>query len=141
MVTNNLDEQAVRDQADTLSFPSSVVEYFQGAIGIPYGGFPQPMQKQVVKDLPVFSGRPGAELPPLDLDAALADVTLTESFSDDSLSAQLEQGASGVAARGTKGTPAEVLFSAPVGRLLSPRKSRSFSKSSSNINRNSSSLS
>ena len=34
MVTNGLDEKGVREQADTLSFPSSVVEYFQGAIGI-----------------------------------------------------------------------------------------------------------
>jgi pyruvate carboxylase len=74
MVTNKLDEQAVREQADTLSFPLSVVEYFQGAIGIPHGGFPQPLQQQVVKDLPVFAGRPGAELPPLDLDAALSDL-------------------------------------------------------------------
>jgi len=41
---------------------------------VPYGGFPQPLQSQVVKDLPVFAGRPGAELPPLDLDAALADL-------------------------------------------------------------------
>ena len=74
MVTNQLDEQQVRERADTLNFPSSVVEYFQGAIGIPHGGFPQPLQQQVVKDLPVFSGRPGAELPPLDLDAAMADL-------------------------------------------------------------------
>ena len=74
MVTNNLDEAAVREQADSLNFPSSVVEFFQGAIGIPYGGFPQPLQSQVVKDLPVFSGRPGAELPPLDLDTELAQL-------------------------------------------------------------------
>lgn len=47
MTANNLDEAAVRQQADSLNFPSSVVEYFQGAIGIPYGGFPQPLQKQV----------------------------------------------------------------------------------------------
>ena len=74
MVTNGLDETAVRQQADTLSFPGSVVEYFQGAIGIPHGGFPQPLGSQVVKNLPVFAGRPGAELPPLDLDAAMADL-------------------------------------------------------------------
>jgi pyruvate carboxylase len=74
MVTNGLDEAAVREQADTLSFPSSVVEYFQGAIGIPHGGFPQPLQQQVVKDLPVFAGRPGAELEALDLDTSLADL-------------------------------------------------------------------
>jgi len=74
MVTNDLTEQQVREQADSLSFPSSVVEFFQGAIGIPHCGFPQPLQKQVVKDLPVFAGRPGAELPPLDLDGALANL-------------------------------------------------------------------
>lgn len=74
MVTNGLDEKAVREQADSLNFPSSVVEYFQGAIGIPFGGFPQPMQRQVVKDLPVFSGRPGESLPPLDLEAAMASL-------------------------------------------------------------------
>ena len=72
MAANGLDEEGVRAQAETLSFPSSVVEYFQGAIGIPHGGFPQPMQAQVVKELPVFAGRPGAELPPLDLDASMA---------------------------------------------------------------------
>ena len=81
MVTNDLSEDDVRSQADTLSFPSSVVEFFQGAIGIPYGGFPQPMQKQVVKDLHVFSGRPGAELPPLDMDAAMAQ--LREKYGSD----------------------------------------------------------
>ena len=37
----------VRDQADSLSFPTSVVEFFQGAIGIPYGGFPEPLRSQV----------------------------------------------------------------------------------------------
>ena len=66
--------RAVRQQAETLSFPGSVVEFFQGAIGVPHGGFPQPLQKQVVKDLPVFAGRTGAELPPLDLHAAMTDL-------------------------------------------------------------------
>ena len=77
MVTNKLNEQQVREQAETLSFPSSVVEFFQGAIGIPHGGFPQPLQKQVTKGAPVFSGRPGESLPPLDLDAALATLKKT----------------------------------------------------------------
>ena len=63
MVTNGLDETAVRQQADTLSFPGSVVEYFQGAIGIPHGGFPQPLGSQVVKNLPVFAGRRGPSCP------------------------------------------------------------------------------
>jgi pyruvate carboxylase len=74
MVTNGLDEKAVHEQAATLNVPSSVVEFFQGAIGIPHGGFPQPLQSQVVKELPVFCGRPGESLPPLDLEAALAEL-------------------------------------------------------------------
>lgn len=74
MAANNLDEAGVRAQANTLSFPSSVVEFFQGAIGIPHGGFPQPLQQQVVKDNHVFAGRPGEELEPLDFDAAMTDL-------------------------------------------------------------------
>ena len=49
MVTNGLNEQSVQEQADTLNFPSSVVEFFQGAIGIPHGGFPQPLQSQALE--------------------------------------------------------------------------------------------
>lgn len=71
MVTNKLDAAAVRQQADSLSFPSSVVEFFQGAIGIPHGGFPEPLRTQIVKDLPTFKGRPGESLPPLDFDATM----------------------------------------------------------------------
>ena len=74
MTTNSLDERAVREQAETLSFPTSVVEYFQGALGVPHGGFPQPLQGQVVKELPVFKGRPGAEMPSLDLDSAMTEL-------------------------------------------------------------------
>ena len=47
MVQNNLSKQQVIDQAAELSFPSSVVEFMQGYIGIPYGGFPQPLRDQV----------------------------------------------------------------------------------------------
>ena len=58
MVTNGLDEKGVREQADTLSFPSSVVEYFQRPSASLTAASPS-ATKQVVKDLPVFSGRPG----------------------------------------------------------------------------------
>lgn len=52
MVANKLDEEQLAAQASTLSFPTSVVEFFQGYIGQPYGGFPA-IQKDVVKDKPV----------------------------------------------------------------------------------------
>ena len=35
MVSNNLTKEEVLEQAETLSLPSSVVEYFQGYLGIP----------------------------------------------------------------------------------------------------------
>uniref|UniRef100_A0A670ZLM0 Pyruvate carboxylase n=1 Tax=Pseudonaja textilis TaxID=8673 RepID=A0A670ZLM0_PSETE len=66
MVQNNLTRADVDAQADELSFPQSVVEFLQGYIGIPYGGFPEPFRSKVLKDLPRLEGRPGASLPPLD---------------------------------------------------------------------------
>jgi len=68
MVQNNLDKQGVLDQAEELSFPSSVVDFFQGNIGQPYGGFPEPLRTQVLKGLPSTDGRPGATMPDFDFD-------------------------------------------------------------------------
>lgn len=47
MVQNKLKPQDVLDKAEELSFPKSVVEYLQGAIGQPYGGFPEPFRSKV----------------------------------------------------------------------------------------------
>jgi pyruvate carboxylase len=69
MVQNDLDEDLVRERADTLSFPRSVVEYFQGYLGVPYGGFPEPLRSQVVRDAVLIEGRPGASMPALDFDS------------------------------------------------------------------------
>lgn len=92
MVQNGLSRAEVEAQAEELSFPRSVVEFLQGYIGIPHGGFPEPFRSkvgkvprgysgdrllahgltlyfapQVLKDLPRVEGRPGASLPPLNL--------------------------------------------------------------------------
>jgi pyruvate carboxylase len=67
LVANNLDEHSVVEKADTLSFPTSVVEYFQGYLGQPVGGFPEPLRSKVVKNKDVINGRPGASIPSLDL--------------------------------------------------------------------------
>ncbi|KAG8437830.1 hypothetical protein GDO86_008509 [Hymenochirus boettgeri] len=66
MVHNGLAQEQVETMADELSFPLSVVEYLQGYVGIPYGGFPEPLRSKVLKDLPRIEGRPGATLPPMD---------------------------------------------------------------------------
>nr|KAF6281726.1 pyruvate carboxylase [Pipistrellus kuhlii] len=69
MVQNGLSRADAEAQAEELSFPRSVVEFLQGYIGVPYGGFPEPLRSKVLKDLPRVEGRPGASLPPLDLRA------------------------------------------------------------------------
>ncbi|KYN42091.1 Pyruvate carboxylase, mitochondrial [Trachymyrmex septentrionalis] len=69
MVQNKLTADDVLKKAEELSFPKSVVEFLQGAIGEPHGGFPEPLRSKVLKDMPRVKGRPGASLTSLDLDA------------------------------------------------------------------------
>nr|KAF6466944.1 pyruvate carboxylase [Rousettus aegyptiacus] len=75
MVQNGLTRAVAEAQAEELSFPRSVVEFLQGYIGIPHGGFPEPLRSKVLKDLPRVEGRPGASLPPLDLQALEKELT------------------------------------------------------------------
>ena len=68
LVANNLDAESVVEQAETLSFPTSVVEYFQGYIGQPAGGFPEPLRSKVLKGKGEgYTSRPGSEIPDEDL--------------------------------------------------------------------------
>jgi pyruvate carboxylase len=77
IVANNLTKEEVIEKAETLSFPSSVIEYFQGYLGIPEYGFPEPLRSRVLKGktipgtdgLTQFEGRPGADLAPFDFEA------------------------------------------------------------------------
>lgn len=64
MVAQNLDATNILDQADTLAFPDSVVNYLRGDIGIPPGGFPEPLRSKVLasRGLSPIEGRPGASL-------------------------------------------------------------------------------
>lgn len=49
MVQNGLTRAEAEAQAEELSFPRSVVEFLQGYIGIPHGGFPEPLRSKVRK--------------------------------------------------------------------------------------------
>lgn len=66
MVAKNLDAASVLEQAETLAFPDSVVNYLRGDIGIPPGGFPEPLRTKVLegRGLTPINGRPGASLKP-----------------------------------------------------------------------------
>ncbi|CAN5878012.1 pyruvate carboxylase [soil metagenome] len=72
MVSNNLAPDDVLESDRELAFPESVVEFFEGRLGQPPGGFPKPLQERVLKGRPPLTERPGKNLPPADLDAARA---------------------------------------------------------------------
>jgi pyruvate carboxylase len=76
MVSQNLDVNSVIQHADTLAFPESVVQYLKGDIGIPPGGFPEPLRSKVLssRGLTPVDGRPGASLKPYNFDAAGAQL-------------------------------------------------------------------
>lgn len=50
MAQNKLSAQDVMDKAEELSFPKSVVEFMQGSIGHPHGGFPEPLRSKAKID-------------------------------------------------------------------------------------------
>jgi pyruvate carboxylase len=68
MVQNGLSEQDVLQKGDTLDFPDSVVELFEGSLGQPYGGFPEQLQKVILKGKKPLDVRPGELLEPVDFE-------------------------------------------------------------------------
>jgi len=66
MVQNKLTQDNIFEKAPTLSFPTSVIEYFQGYLGQPPFGFPETFRSLVLKGKPKIEGRPGASLAPID---------------------------------------------------------------------------
>jgi len=69
MVSNGLTRQAVLDPDTEIAFPESVVQLFHGDLGQPVGGFPEDLQRKVLKGSPARQRRPGAEMPPANLAA------------------------------------------------------------------------
>jgi pyruvate carboxylase len=68
MVGNNLTADDVLNGQRELAFPESVVEFFEGRLGQPPGGFPKKLQQRVLRGRKPLRGRPGASLPPADFD-------------------------------------------------------------------------
>ena len=56
VVANNLTSDDVLDPARELAFPESVVEFFEGRLGQPPGGFPPALQVRVLKGRAAFTG-------------------------------------------------------------------------------------
>lgn len=74
MVQNNLTEEDIYEKGDTLSFPNSVIEFFEGKIGVPYQNFPETLQKIILKGKTPVLGRPGDTLAPVDFSKVKDDL-------------------------------------------------------------------
>jgi pyruvate carboxylase len=74
MLANNLTPADVLDPKREVAFPESVVEFFEGKLGQPPGGFPPQLQARVLRGRKPLADRPGALLPPTDLAKARGDL-------------------------------------------------------------------
>ena len=69
MVQNDLTPENIYEKGKGMDFPDSIVSYFEGMMGQPEGGFPEKLQKLVLKDKKPITCRPGELLEPEDFDA------------------------------------------------------------------------
>lgn len=68
MTANGYNAEDIMQKGHNISFPESVKEFFRGELGQPYGGFPEELQKMVLKDEKPFTDRPNAHLKPIDFE-------------------------------------------------------------------------
>ncbi len=73
MVANNISKEDIFTKGDQISFPESVVSYFMGELGQPEGGFPQELQRIILKGKVPLTDRAGKHIPALDLDQDFKD--------------------------------------------------------------------
>jgi pyruvate carboxylase len=75
MVSNKLNKEDVERLANELDFPDSVLDFFEGLMGTPYGGFPEPLRTNIIKGKRrKLKGRPGLELEPFHLEQIKEDL-------------------------------------------------------------------
>jgi pyruvate carboxylase len=91
MVTSGLTPKQVLDPHVDIPFPGSVVQLFRGDLGQPYGGFPEALQRKVLKGAEPLTQRPGAQMPPVDLAAERAKIQqkVSRPVTDDDLASYL----------------------------------------------------
>lgn len=69
MVDRKLSAADIEQRASTLDFPQSVVEFFEGLMGRPFDGFPEPLRTDVLRGRrDTARQRPGLVLEPVDFD-------------------------------------------------------------------------
>ena len=74
MAQNDLTAENIVEKGQSLTFPDSVVSYFEGMMGQPSGGFPKDIQKIVLKGKTPITCRPGELLAPIDFDKVREEI-------------------------------------------------------------------
>ena len=74
MVSNKLSYKDVQEKAKELDFPESVLEFFEGFMGQPYKGFPEPLRSDALRGRRKMDKRPGFYLDPVDFDKVRKDL-------------------------------------------------------------------
>jgi len=77
MITSDISPEDVLDPEKEIAFPESVIQFFRGELGQPYGGFPEALQKKILKGDEPITVRPGSVMEDIDLKASKADVEKT----------------------------------------------------------------
>ena len=91
MITSALSREEVLDPERQIAFPESVVQLFHGDMGQPLGGFPQALQRKILKGVRPLTERPGATLPAVDLEGERAKIRekLPRPITDEDLASYL----------------------------------------------------
>ncbi len=75
MISQGLTRADVEDPSKDVAFPDSVVDMMRGNLGQPPGGFPDALVGKVLKGEKPNTDRPGAHLPPVDLEETREDLS------------------------------------------------------------------
>lgn len=75
MVANQLKADDIVEAKRELDYPSSVIDLIGGMMGQPFGGFPEDVQKAILKKQTALTERPGESLEPANFDDAKTKVT------------------------------------------------------------------
>jgi pyruvate carboxylase len=70
LLANGLEAKDALDPKREIAFPESVIEFFEGKLGQPPGGFPPELQARILRGRKPMTDRPGALLAAADFDAA-----------------------------------------------------------------------
>ncbi|EEP77982.1 pyruvate carboxylase [Uncinocarpus reesii 1704] len=76
MVDLKISAAEVQERASKLDFPQSVVDYFEGLMGQPLGGFPEPLRTRILRGSPAsIKQRPGLTMKPIDFNHVRQEIS------------------------------------------------------------------